>query len=354
MTKEIILGSYKIGPHHPPLIVAEISGNHNGSIDNAFHLLEEAKRVGVHAVKLQTYTADTLTLNVREGAFLVNDPSSLWTGRNLYDLYQEAYTPWEWHAPLFKRAKELGLLAYSTPFDETAVDFLESLNVPCYKIGALEIVDLPLIKKVASTKKPLILSVGAANLSEIDEAVRTARSAGCKDLVLLKCPKAYPANPADFHLRTLPHMAEAFDVLVGISDHTLSLGVPLASIAFGCTLIEKHFTASRAAGGVDSAFSTEPEEFKFLVEESKKVWAALGTVRYNPLDSEKLELTFRPSLYFVEDLPAGTVIEMHHVRSVRPAEGLPPKEIDRLLGMRLNKSVKYGTPVSWDCFLASP
>lgn len=350
MAKEFKLGSHTIGPNHPPFIVAELSGNHNGSIDKALKLIEQAKEAGVHAVKFQTYTPDTITLNIREGAFLVDDPSSLWKGRNLYDLYIEAHTPWEWHEILFEKARDLGLVAFSTPFDETAVDFLETLNVPCYKIGALEIIDLPLIKKVAATKKPLILSVGATNFKEVEEAVFAAREAGCEDLVLLKCPKAYPADPAHFNLRTLPHMAETFDVLVGISDHTLSLGVPLASIAFGCCWIEKHFTGARAEGGVDSAFSSEPREFKFLVEESKIVWEALGRVQYDVLPSEELERMFRPSLYFVEEVKAGTIVKPHHIRSVRPAGGLLPKEIDKIVGSKLKRDVKYGTPVSWDLF----
>lgn len=346
----ITIGKHKIGPHHPPFIVAEMSGNHNGSLERALKLVEEAKKAGVHAIKLQTYTPDTITLDVREEEFLIKDPKSLWKGRNLYDLYQEAHTPWKWHKPIFERCKKLGLVAFSTPFDETAVDFLEDLKVPCYKIGSLEIVDLPLIRKAASTGKPLIMSVGAANLAEIGEGVAAAREAGCKDIVLLKCCKVYPATPADSHLRTIPHLANCFNTLVGISDHTLSLGVPIASIALGGCLIEKHYTMSRAEGGVDSAFSLEPQEFKVLVEESKNAWEALGRIQYDPLESEKLEITFRPSLYFVEAIPAGETVKPHHIRSVRPGKGLPPKEIDNVIGLKLKKAVKKGTPVSWKLF----
>jgi pseudaminic acid synthase len=350
MTADIIIGTRKVGPNHPPLIVAEVSGNHNGSLENALKLVDEAKKAGVHAIKLQTYTPDTITLDVREGEFLVSDPKSLWKGRNLYDLYQEAHTPWEWHKPIFDHCKKLGLIAFSTPFDETAVDFLEELNVPCYKIGALEIVDLPLIKKAAQTGKPLIISIGAATLAETGEAVEVARKAGCKDIILLKCNKVYPAQPIDCHLRTLPHLANCFNTLVGLSDHTLSLGVAIASVALGGCLIEKHFTFSRAEGGIDSAFSSEPAEFKALVEESKSAWEALGRIQYDPLESEKLELTFRPSLYFVEDIAAGVIVQSHHIRSVRPGKGLPIKEIDHVIGLKLLESVKKGTPVSWKVF----
>lgn len=350
MVKEIKIGNYKIGPSHPPLIVAEMSGNHNGSLENALKLVDAAKNAGIHAIKLQTYTPDTITLDIKKGEFLVKDPKSLWKGRNLYELYQEAHTPWEWHKPIFDRCRKHGILAYSTPFDETAVDFLEKLNVPCYKIGSLEIIDLPLIKKVAKTKKPIIISTGAASLEEIGEAVNTAREAGCKELILLKCNKVYPAKPIDSNLRTIPHMSSCFDTLVGLSDHTLGIGVALASVALGACLIEKHYTFSRKEGGVDSAFSLEPAEFKMLVEESKNAWEALGKVQYDPLESEKLEITFRPSLYFVENVEKGKIVEPHHIRSVRPNRGLPPKEIDHILGLKLTKAVKKGTPVSWNLF----
>ncbi len=346
--KEISIGQYKIGQNHPPFIVAEMSGNHNGSLDRALKLVEATKAAGIQAIKLQTYTADTITLDSTEGDFVIRDPKSLWTGRKLYDLYKEAYTPWEWHKPIFDRARELGLIAFSTPFDETAVDFLENLNVPCYKIASLEIVDLPLIKKVANTGKPMIMSVGGASLEEIGEAVDTARAGGCKDLILLKCTAAYPARATDAHLKTIPDLMKKFHVLTGLSDHTLSLGVPIANVALGGCLIEKHITLSRAEGGVDAAFSLEPEEFKMLGKNAKEAWEALGEVRYAPVESEKSIMTFRPSLFFVEDITAGEIIRPHHIRSVRPGMGLPPKEIDHIIGKTLNINVKKGTPVKWN------
>jgi len=347
---EICIGAYKIGPNHPPFIVAEISGNHNGSLDRALEIVKVAKDAGAHAVKLQTYTADTITLDVREGDFCIRDEKSLWNGRNLYELYQEAYTPWEWHQPIFDYAKKLGLVAFSTPFDETAVDFLEKLNVPCYKIASLEIVDLPLIKKVAATGKPLIISVGVSSLAEIHDAVAVAREVGNKDIILLKCTSAYPAKPKDCHLRTIPHLASCFNTLVGLSDHTLGFGVPIASVALGACLIEKHLTLSRSDGGVDSGFSTEPDEFKILVEESRKAWESLGQICYLASDSEKTTLSHRPSLFFVQDLPPGTIVQPSHIRTVRPNSGLPPKEHDKVVGLQLKEAVKKGTPVKWDLF----
>ena len=344
------IGPYSIGPSYPPFIIAEISGNHQGFLEKALKLVEEAKAAGAHAVKLQTYTPDTITLDVDSEEFLIKDPNNLWTGRHLYNLYQEAHTPWEWHPLLFQRCRELDLLCFSTPFDESAVDFLETLDVPCYKIASLEIVDLPLIRKAAALKKPLILSTAGASLAEITEAVDTIRSAGCRELALLKCTTAHPAPPAECHLRTLPHLAAAFDLPVGLSDHTLGLGVPLASIALGACIIEKHLTLSRKEGAVDSAFSLEPHEFKTLVTESRRAWEALGEICYKPMPSEKVSLSHRPSLYFVQDLAAGQTLEARHVLSVRPNKGLPPKEIDTVIGMRLQKAVKRGTPVSWDLF----
>lgn len=348
---EINIGPYSIGPNHPPFIIAELSGNHNQSFEKAKQLLSLAKAAGVHAVKLQTYTADTITLNLQTADFLIDEPTSLWKGRNLYDLYQEAHTPWDWHAPLFQYAKELGLVIFSSPFDETAVDFLEKLDPPCYKVASPEIVDLPLIAKMASTAKPLIISTGGASLEEIEDAVTTAKKAGCQDIILLKCTMAYPANPVDIHLRTLPHLAHSFNTLVGLSDHTLGIGVALASIPLGACVIEKHFTNARSEGGVDSAFSMEPNEFKLLVKESKKAWQALGKVHYGQLSSEKVSYSHRPSLYFIQDIEQGTKIEAHHIRSLRPNKGLPPKEFDRVIGSTLKQRVKKGTPVSWDVLL---
>ena len=348
--KEIIIESHRIGSDHPPFVVAELSGNHNGSYERMLQLLNAAKTAGAHAVKLQTYTPDTITLNIHTNEFLISDQKSLWKNRTLYDLYAEAHTPWEWHAPIFEYCRSIGLTVFSTPFDETAVDFLENLNVPCYKIGSPEIVDLHLIKKVAETKKPLIISTGAASSDEIQEAVKTARNAGCKDLILLKCTAAYPASPQDMNLRTIPDMEKKFNALVGLSDHSLGIGVSIASVALGACFIEKHLTLSREEGGVDSAFSMEPQEFQELVVEVDRAWKALGKVHYSPLPSEKVTHSHRPSLYFVEDIQEGTTIEPQHIRSVRPAAGLPPKEWEHVIGKTLIHSVKKGTPVSWDNF----
>lgn len=350
MPRDMTIGNFKIGPQHPPFIVAELSGNHHQSLERALRLVEKAKEAGVHAVKLQTYTPDTITLDIQGGEFLITDEDSLWKGNNLYQLYRTAYTPWEWHLPLFQRCRELDLLIFSTPFDETAVDFLETLHVPCYKIASPEIVDLPLIRKIASLGKPMILSTGASSLADIAEAVGAARSAGCQDLMLLKCTTSYPSSPKDSNLRTIPHLAETFGLPVGLSDHTLGVGVPLASIALGACLIEKHLTLDRTEGGVDDAFSLEPQEFKLLAEEAEKAWQSLGKVHYAPLYSERVTHSHRPSLYIVEDLPAGTVLQASHFKSVRPGKGLPPKESDKIIGLTLRKSVKKGTAIGWELF----
>lgn len=346
--KEISIGSYKIGPNQPPFIIAEVSANHNGSLEKALELIDKAKWAGVHAIKLQTYTADTITLDIKGGEFLITDKSSLWKGRTLYDLYKEAYTPWEWHDALFNRCMEWGLIGFSTPFDETAVDFLEKFDVPCYKIASLEIVDIPLIKYVASKGKPMFMSTGGATEQEIRDAVTAAKGAGCPDVILMKCTLDYPAKAVDMNLRTIPDLAKKFDTMMGLSDHTLGVGVAIASIPLGACAIEKHLTMVRDAEGVDSAFSTDPTEFKMLVQESLKAWQALGTVHYGPLPSEKSSYSHRPSIYFVEDVPAGTVIKKEQVRTIRPCNGLPPKEMDRVVGSKLKKSVTRGTPVSWD------
>lgn len=348
--KAIKIGNISIGPDFSPFIVAELSGNHHHSLERALELVTMAKQVGAQAVKLQTYTPDTITLDVKEGEFVITDPKSLWAGKNLYELYQEAYTPWEWHEPIFARCRELGLAYFSTPFDESAVDFLETLNVPCYKIASPEIVDLPLIRKVAASKKPLMMSTGAATLVEIAQAVECARSAGCSELILLKCTSSYPAKPEDAHLRTLPHLSQTFDTLVGLSDHTLGIGTAIASVALGGCLIEKHLTLSRKEGGVDDAFSTEPHEFEAMVKESINAWKALGRVNYIPLEAEKVTHSHRPSLYFVQDLQAGEVLRPEHVRSVRPGKGLAPQEIDHILGLKLQFAVKKGTAVDWNFF----
>lgn len=349
--KDIKIGKYSIGPNNPPFIIAELSANHNGSVEKALELIDKAKGAGVHAIKLQTYTPDTITLDINKGEFLITDPTSPWKGRSLYDLYKEAYTPWDWHDQLFKRCMEWGLIGFSTPFDESAVDFLEEFEVPCYKIASLEIVDIPLIKYVASKGKPIFMSTGGATEQEISEAVAAAKGAGCPDIILMKCTLDYPAKAEDMNLRTIPDMAKKFDTLMGLSDHTIGTGVAIASVALGACAIEKHLTAVRGReGGVDSAFSSEPAEFKMLVDESKKAWQALGSIKYGPLPVESSSYSHRPSIYFVEDIPAGTVIGPKHVRTIRPANGLPPKEMDRVLGSTLKQSVKKGTPVSWNFF----
>jgi pseudaminic acid synthase len=351
--QEIVIGPHVIGPSHRPFIIAELSGNHNHSLDQAFQLVKAAKDAGAHAVKLQTFTPDTITLDLRKEEFLIQDPDSLWHNRYLYELYAEAFLPWEWHEPIFKRCKELGILGFSTPFDETAVDFLESLEVPCYKIASPEIVDHELIRKVAETGKPVILSTGASSLSEIGEAVSVAQAAGCQNLILLKCTAAYPASPKDANLRTIPHLRDSFGTLVGLSDHSLGIGVALASIALGACVIEKHLTLSRNAKGVDSSFSMEPHEFESLVVESERAWQSLGDVCYAPAAAELTTRSHRPSLYFVQDLPAGTLIQPAHIRSVRPGKGLPPKEYSKVLGLVLTQNVDKGTPVTWEVFKGS-
>ena len=338
----------EVGLNAPPFVIAELSGNHNGSLDRALAIVDAAAATGAHALKIQTYTADTMTLDIREGEFVISDPKSPWAGRSLHDLYQEAHTPWEWHAPIFERARQHGMIPFSTPFDFTAVDFLETLNAPCYKIASFENTDLPLIRKVAATGKPLIVSTGMATLGEIDALVRTARDAGCRDLVLLKCTSSYPASPANSNIRTIPALREAFGCEVGLSDHTLGVGVAVASVALGATVIEKHFTLSRADGGVDSAFSLEPAEMRALVEETHRAWQGLGTVSFGAGEAEAGSRMFRRSLYFVRDLAAGSTIGPADVRAIRPGNGLPPSLADLIVGRMLRKPVRRGTPVSWD------
>ena len=342
------IANRSVGSEHPPFIIAEMSGNHNQSLDRALAIVEAAAKAGVHALKLQTYTADTMTLDLKEGEFFIDDPNSLWQGRSLYELYQEAYTPWEWHEPIFKRCQELGLIGFSTPFDETAVDFLESLNVPCYKIASFENTDIPLIRKVASTGKPMIISTGMATVAELDETVRAAREAGCEDLVLLKCTSTYPATPENTNLLTIPHLRELFGVQVGLSDHTMGVGAAVASVALGARVIEKHFTLSRADGGVDSTFSMEPSEMAQLVVESERAWQALGRVSYGSTQAEEASRMFRRSLYVVQDMKAGEVLTRDNVRAIRPGLGLPPKYLDMVLGKTVGQIVKAGTALSWD------
>ncbi|WJI24220.1 pseudaminic acid synthase [Thermosynechococcus sp. B0] len=331
-----------------PFIIAEMSGNHNQSLERALAIVEAVAKAGAHALKLQTYRADTITISCEKPDFFIHDKTSLWQGEYLYNLYQKAYTPWEWHEPIFRRARELGLIAFSTPFDLTAVDFLEELDCPIYKIASFENVDLGLIRRVAETGKPIIMSTGMATLAELDEAVRTIRATGNDQIVLLKCTSTYPASPTDSNLRTIPHLKELFGCEVGLSDHTLGIGVAVAAVALGATVIEKHFTLSRAEGGVDAAFSLEPHEMKLLVEETQRAYQALGRVHYGPTEAEKKSLVYRRSLYFVKDMVAGEVITPECIRSIRPGYGLPPKYYEVLLGKRVNQAIERGTAVSWE------
>lgn len=348
MTSSIKIAGRVIGRGRAPFVIAEMSGNHNQSIDRALEIVEAAARSGAHALKIQTYTPDTMTLDINEGGFRISDPESLWSGRSLYDLYQEAYTPWEWHLPIFERARELGMIPFSTPFDDSAVDFLETLDAPCYKIASFENTDLPLIRRVAATGKPIIISTGMATVAELDDAVRAAREAGCRDLILLKCTSSYPASPENTNIQTIPHLRELFGVEVGLSDHTMGVGVALASIALGATVIEKHFTIDRRDGGVDSAFSMEPQEMAQLVVESERAWLALGNIHYGPAGSEKGSLRFRRSLYVVKDMAAGEELSHQNLRAIRPGFGLEPKHLNLLLGKHVSVDVKRGTPMSWD------
>lgn len=346
--REFEISGRRIGSAAPPLVIAEMSGNHNQSLERALAIVEAAAASGAHALKIQTYTPDTMTLDLDEREFRIGEPGSLWTGKSLYKLYGEAYTPWEWHQPIFGRARELGIVAFSTPFDDTAVDFLERLEVPCYKIASFENTDLPLIRRVAATGKPLIISTGMATVAELDEAVRAARDAGCRDLVLLKCTSTYPASPADTNLLTIPDLRARFNCEVGLSDHTMGIGAALAGVALGATVIEKHFTLRRADGGVDSAFSMEPEEMRQLVTETERAWRALGQVAYGPTSTETASLQFRRSLYVVKDLKAGDVLAPDNVRAIRPGLGLPPKHYEEVLGRRVKRDVARGTAVAWE------
>lgn len=343
----ILVGSRAIGSDYPPFIIAEMSGNHNQSLERAFELVDAAARAGAHALKLQTYTADTITLDVRGKAFEISDAGSLWAGQNLHDLYKQAYTPWEWHAPIFERAREAGLICFSSPFDETAVDFLESLDAPAYKIASFENNHLPLIRKAAATGKPLIISTGMATLAELDEAVRTAREAGCRDLVLLKCTSTYPATPENSNVLTIPHMRDLFGCEIGLSDHTMGTGVAVAAVAHGATVIEKHFTLARADGGVDSAFSMEPHELEALVVETERARQSLGGVRYGPTEAELKSLVFRRSIYVAQDMKAGDVFDTTNLRIVRPGMGLPPRLYEQMLGKRAARDIARGTPLDW-------
>ncbi|MBK1784353.1 pseudaminic acid synthase [Prauserella cavernicola] len=342
------IGKHEIGPEHPPFVIAEVSGNHNGELDRALAIVDAVAATGAQAVKLQTYRPDTITIDVDGPAFRLSDEHELWGGQNLYQLYERAHTPWEWHEPLFRRAREHGLEVFSSPFDPTAVELLESLDAPAYKIASSEIVDLPLIELCARTGKPLVISTGMASVAEIDAAVRTAREAGNDQLIVLGCTASYPAAPEESNLRGLPVLASVTDSLVGLSDHTPGLGAPVAAVALGACAIEKHVTLSRDDGGVDSAFSLEPAELAALVTETRRAWQALGRPVIGPKDSEREGLRLRRSLYVVEDVRAGEAVTERNVRSIRPAGGLAPAEITTVLGRSFRVDAPKGTPLTWD------
>jgi pseudaminic acid synthase len=336
-----------IGLDHPPYLIAELSGNHNGDINRAVALIRAAKTAGADAIKIQTYTADTITINHDSLDFRI--VGGLWDGYTLYQLYQEAHTPWQWHSRLFAEAKDAGITIFSSPFDATAVDLLEELGTPCYKIASFENADLPLLKKVAKTGKPVILSTGMATLAELDEAVKTLRSSGCEDIILLKCTSTYPARPRNSNLQTIPHLRAMTGCEVGVSDHTLGIGVAAASVGpLGATVIEKHMTLARDEGGVDAAFSLEPGEFASLVEASRQAWEGLGEITYGATAAEKESLKFRRSIYVVEDIPAGGVLTERNMRIIRPGYGLHPRHYEFMLGKQLLRSVSRGEPLAWN------
>ncbi|GAA2491083.1 pseudaminic acid synthase [Winogradskya humida] len=344
----MIVNDVEIGAGKRPYIVAEMSGNHNGSLDRALALVDVAAEAGAHAIKIQTYTADTMTVDVKHPRFQLSQGHELWGGEYLYDLYERAHTPWAWHEPIFERARERGLTPFSSPFDRTAVELLEKLDAPMYKIASSEITDLPLIRLCASTGKPLIISTGMASVQEIAAAVDAARGAGAQEIVVLSCTASYPAPPEYTNLRRIPVLAEAFRVPIGLSDHTMGIGVPIASVAFGACLIEKHLTLDRADGGVDSAFSLNPQELAALVVESERAWQGLGTTAIGPTEAEKEGLRFRRSLYVVTDVRAGDPVTEENVRSIRPTGGLAPDAIGLVLGRTFTQDAAKGTPLSWE------
>jgi N-acetylneuraminate synthase len=345
---DIQFAGITVGNNHKPFVIAEMSGNHNQSLERALSIIDAAADAGAHAIKLQTYTPDTLTIDVSHGEFFISDPKSLWEGKNLYELYKEAYTPWEWHKALFDRAKQRGIFCFSTPFDDSAVDFLESLDMHVYKIASFENNHLPLLKKIAQTHKPVIMSTGISTLADVEIAAKTLRENGCRDLILLKCTSTYPATPENTNILTIPHMANLFDCHVGLSDHTLGVGTAVAAVALGARVIEKHFTLDRSEGGVDSAFSMEPAEFKVLIEETERAFQSLGKVTYGILKDEEKSLGFKRSVYVIADMEVGEEFNQSNIRIIRPGHGLAPKYFEMLLGKKINKSVKKGTALTFD------
>ena len=348
MSNSILFGERSVGPDSPPFVIAEMSGNHNQSLDRALQIVDAAADAGAHAIKLQTYTADTITLNSDREDFQINDKNSLWSGQNLYSLYSKAHTPWEWHKPIIERAALHGMVCFSSPFDETAIDFLEDLDVPAFKIASFENNHLPLIKKAAATGKPLIISTGLASLSDLDRAVTAARNAGCSQLVLLKCTSTYPATADNTNILTIPHLSQMFNCQVGLSDHTMGVGVSVAAVALGATVIEKHFTLSRSDGGVDSTFSLEPSEFKTLVVETERAWHSLGKVSYGPTIAEQNSISFKRSIYVSADISEGDLFSSTNIRIVRPGFGAPPYLYEQIIGKRARRSYSAGTPLTMD------
>lgn len=346
--REVRIGKHTIGPAHRPFVIAEMSGNHNGELSRALDIVEAVAASGAQALKLQTYRPDTITIDVDLPAFRISDDHDLWGGQNLYRLYERAHTPWEWHEPIFRRAHDLGLTVFSSPFDPTAVELLESLDAPAYKIASAEIVDLPLIELCARTGKPLIISTGTADVAEIHAAVATAREAGNDQLIVLGCTAAYPAAPSDSNLRGIPLLADTFDVVPGLSDHTMGIGVAVAAVALGACAVEKHVTLARADGGVDSEFSLEPAELASLVAETERAWQALGSPRLGPRAAEQEVRRLRRSLYVVADVVEGDEVTRDNVRSIRPAGGLAPAELPKVLGRRFRAAATRGTPLTWD------
>jgi pseudaminic acid synthase len=346
--KDIKIAHHTIGLNHSPFIIAEMSGNHNQSLERALEIVDAAALAGAHAIKLQTYTADTITM---KGVYIINDENSLWNGKELHELYQQAYTPWEWHQPIFERAKEKGLIAFSSPFDETAVDFLETLDVPAYKIASFENTHLPLIRKVAQTGKPIIISTGVSSISDIDETVRLLRKEGCENFILLKCTSTYPATVENTNINTIPHLSKLYNSIVGLSDHTMGIGVSVAAVALGARVIEKHFTLRRADGGVDSAFSLEPEELKALVDETKNAFLALGEISYGVQQAEEKSKFFKRSIYVSKEIAVGDVFTNDNLKIIRPGDGLAPKFFDVVIGKKAKVSIKAGTPLNWDILL---
>ena len=344
----IQIAHHTISPNHRPFVIAEMSGNHNQSLDRALEIVDAVADAGAQALKLQTYTPDTITFNGSSEEFFIRDNQSLWADKNLYKLYKEAYTPWEWHKPIFDHARKRGMIAFSSPFDTAAVDFLESLNVPLYKIASFENTDHILLKRVAQTGKPVIMSTGVASVADLDESVKVLRANGCRDLVLLKCTSTYPATPESTNLRTIPHMRELFNVPVGLSDHTMGIGAAVAAVALGAVVLEKHVTLRRADGGVDSAFSLEPHELKNLVIESERAFLAMGQVNYTLTPKEQNSLQFKRSLYVVQPMQAGEPFTPANVRSIRPANGLHTRYYEQILGQAAAQNIKAGTALSWD------